>query len=44
SDLRPDVCRACIPGDGACLTARAFFGIGPSNLPPGPIDARQPVS
>ncbi|MGO4117490.1 YkgJ family cysteine cluster protein [Rhizobium ruizarguesonis] len=43
-DLRPDVCRACVPGDGACLTAREFFRIGLSNLPPGHIDARQPVS
>ncbi|MGO7387803.1 YkgJ family cysteine cluster protein, partial [Rhizobium ruizarguesonis] len=39
-----DVCRACVPGDGACLTAREFFGIGLSNLPPGNIDARQPMS
>jgi hypothetical protein len=24
---RPHVCRACEPGDGACLTARARFGL-----------------
>ncbi|MFT4000379.1 MAG: YkgJ family cysteine cluster protein [Rhizobium sp.] len=26
-DLRPDVCRACTPGDGACLQARSSFGL-----------------
>ncbi|EJC75263.1 YkgJ family cysteine cluster protein [Rhizobium hidalgonense] len=26
-DLRPDVCRACVPGDGACLEARSSFGL-----------------
>ncbi|WP_436285282.1 YkgJ family cysteine cluster protein [Rhizobium sp. LjRoot258] len=26
-ELRPDVCRACVPGDGACLEARASFGL-----------------
>ncbi len=25
--LRPDVCRACMPGDAECLTARASFGM-----------------
>ena len=25
-DVRPDVCRACQPGDEACLIARAHFG------------------
>ncbi|MBB3308587.1 hypothetical protein FHT78_000316 [Rhizobium sp. BK196] len=25
-DIRPDVCRACLPGDDACLTARKAFG------------------
>ncbi|WP_084659917.1 YkgJ family cysteine cluster protein [Rhizobium sp. IBUN] len=25
-EVRPDVCRACVPGDGACQTARAKFG------------------
>lgn len=24
--LRPDVCRACLPGDPECNTARAFYG------------------
>jgi hypothetical protein len=26
-DLRPDVCRACEPGDDACATARAGYGL-----------------
>ncbi|NKJ97981.1 YkgJ family cysteine cluster protein [Rhizobium leguminosarum bv. viciae] len=43
-DLRPDVCRACVPGDGACLTAREFFGIGQPSLPPGHIDTRLPIN
>lgn len=25
-DVRPEVCRACMPGDYACKTARAAFG------------------
>ena len=25
--LRPDVCRICLPGDEACLTARRAFGM-----------------
>ncbi len=25
--LRPDVCRACLPGDDACRMARARFGL-----------------
>ena len=25
--VRPDVCRACLPGDNACRTARARFGL-----------------
>ena len=25
--VRPDVCRACLPGDHACLTARRRFGL-----------------
>jgi Fe-S-cluster containining protein len=25
--LRPDVCRACAPGDAACREARAHFGL-----------------
>ena len=26
-EVRPDVCRACSPGDHACRTARAAFGL-----------------
>jgi hypothetical protein len=26
-DVRPDVCRACLPGDDACLTARRHFNV-----------------
>jgi Fe-S-cluster containining protein len=26
-DVRPDVCRACMPGDEACLLARHGFGL-----------------
>ena len=26
-DARPDVCKACLPGDDACLTARQHFGL-----------------
>ncbi|MBY3022370.1 YkgJ family cysteine cluster protein [Rhizobium leguminosarum] len=43
-DLRPDVCRACVPGDDACLTARAFFGLGQPGLPPSDIDAEPPIN
>jgi Fe-S-cluster containining protein len=25
--VRPDVCRACLPGDDACLMARAHFNL-----------------
>lgn len=25
--VRPDVCRACAPGDGACTQARLSFGL-----------------
>jgi uncharacterized protein len=25
--VRPDVCRACTPGDGACRMAREHFGL-----------------
>jgi hypothetical protein len=25
--VRPDVCRACLPGDGACQTARRRFNL-----------------
>jgi hypothetical protein len=27
--VRPDVCRACEPGDGACREARRHFGLSP---------------
>jgi Fe-S-cluster containining protein len=34
--VRPEVCRTCMPGDSACATARARFGL-PSIAPrPGP--------
>lgn len=26
-EVRPDVCRACMPGDGDCLMARKAFGL-----------------
>ena len=26
-DVRPDVCRACAPGDAECNLARQFFGM-----------------
>ena len=26
-DIRPDVCRACQPGDEACQIARRYFGL-----------------
>ncbi len=29
--VRPDVCRACAPGDEACRMARAKFGLAPIN-------------
>jgi uncharacterized protein len=29
--VRPDVCRACLPGDDACRRARARFGLGSLN-------------
>ena len=28
-DVRPEVCRACIPGDDACRMARQRFGLRP---------------
>lgn len=28
-DVRPDVCRACEPGDDACRMARQRFGLAP---------------
>jgi len=27
-NVRPDVCRACVPGDEACTIAREKFGLG----------------
>jgi Fe-S-cluster containining protein len=27
-EARPDVCRACSPGDYACIMARSAFGLG----------------
>lgn len=35
--LRPDVCRVCVPGDGACTTARLAFGMAP--IPPAGVEA-----
>lgn len=31
-DIRPDVCRDCLPGDDACTVARQKYGMEP--LPP----------
>ncbi len=31
--VRPDVCRACEPGDDACAMARAKFGLDPLFAP-----------
>lgn len=28
-DVRPDVCRTCLPGDDECLMARHAHGLGP---------------
>ena len=28
-EMRPEVCRDCVPGDGACLMARERFGLPP---------------
>lgn len=33
-DLRPHVCRACMPGGDDCLMARAAHGLPPVDLPP----------
>ncbi|BCG89139.1 zinc/iron-chelating domain-containing protein [Mesorhizobium sp. 113-3-9] len=33
-ELRPDVCRACMPGDAECLMARAAHGMSLTNLSP----------
>lgn len=27
-DVRPEVCRTCLPGDDACTMARVRFGLG----------------
>jgi Fe-S-cluster containining protein len=31
-DVRPDVCRACEPGDDACCLARSRWGLPPIHL------------
>jgi Fe-S-cluster containining protein len=31
--VRPDVCRACLPGDDACRIARRRVGLAPITLP-----------
>ena len=36
--LRPDVCRACLPGDPECLEARRHFGL--TIAPTAPTDVR----
>jgi Fe-S-cluster containining protein len=33
-EVRPDVCRACIPGDAACTMARRRFGLAPLSAEP----------
>ena len=33
-EIRPDVCRACMPGGDDCLMARAAHGMPLINLPP----------
>ena len=40
-ELRPDVCRACMPGDDACLMARAAHGL-PVELPISPLVGEMP--
>jgi len=30
--VRPDVCRACVPGDDACQMARRRFGLPPAGI------------
>lgn len=32
-DVRPDVCRACLPGDDACTIARTHYGYPPLAVP-----------
>jgi Fe-S-cluster containining protein len=38
-DVRPEVCRDCLPGDPACLIARAEFG-----MPAIPLDSLRDAS
>ena len=38
-DVRPEVCRTCMPGDPECLMARRRFNLG--ELPPGSIAESQ---
>jgi Fe-S-cluster containining protein len=38
-DARPDVCRACMPGDDACTMARRRFGLVPLSPPPAEASA-----
>jgi Fe-S-cluster containining protein len=33
-EIRPDVCRACMPGGDDCLMAREAHGLALTNLPP----------
>ena len=36
--VRPDVCKACVPGDHACDTARRYFGLPAIELRPSYMD------
>jgi len=31
-DVRPEVCRACQPGDDACRLARSHYGLAPASF------------
>jgi uncharacterized protein len=44
-DVRPDVCRACMPGDDECLTARRALGVDRSggSAIPAPAMANSPL-
>jgi hypothetical protein len=44
--VRPQVCRACLPGDDACLTARRRFNLehDPEKACRKPDPGRVPVS
>lgn len=33
-EIRPDVCRACVPGGGDCRMARLAFGLSVVDTPP----------